>query len=218
MFIWLFQKYLIILPFKPFHSNLLHHSKLSKIQTYRVVEHFIKKQYKPKPNKPIMKTKKRIVLMCMLLAFGTNALYAQIHQSVNASGGDASGSGGSASYSVGQVVYTTPVGTNGSVAQGVQQPYEISIVLALEETQDINLVATVFPNPANEFISLQISSRSTTGLSYQFYDVNARLIESKNIESDVTKIDMQGLAAATYFLKVLDKQKEIKTFKIIKNK
>ncbi|MCB0409870.1 MAG: hypothetical protein KDD29_06595, partial [Flavobacteriales bacterium] len=43
------------------------------------------------------------------------------------SGGDALGVGGSASYSVGQVVYTTHTGVNGSIAQGVQQPYEISV-------------------------------------------------------------------------------------------
>ncbi|MFH0894169.1 MAG: T9SS type A sorting domain-containing protein [Bacteroidota bacterium] len=165
-----------------------------------------------------MRILKSTLLPIFLFVAGLTSLQAQTHQSVNASGGDASGSGGSASYSVGQVVFTTPVGANGSVAQGVQQPYEISIVVAMEETQDINLMATVFPNPANEFISLQISGRSTTGLSYQFYDVSARLIESKNIESSITKIDMSGLATATYFLKVLDKQKEIKTFKIIKNK
>ena len=158
------------------------------------------------------------ILILFSACFSAFALQAQIHESVNASGGNAAGTGGSASYSVGQIVYTTNSGANGSVAQGVQQPYEISIVVAAEETQDINLVATVFPNPANEFISLQISNRSTTGMSYQFYDVNARLIESKNIEGSVTKIDMSGLATATYFLKVLDQQKEIKTFKIIKNK
>jgi hypothetical protein len=42
-------------------------------------------------------------------------------------GGEATGSGGSVSYSVGQVVYTTNTGINGSVAQGVQQPYEFQM-------------------------------------------------------------------------------------------
>jgi hypothetical protein len=164
-----------------------------------------------------MQLKKIKLSIVLLSGMGLTGLHAQTHQSVNTSGGNATGGGGSASYSVGQVVYTTNTGANGSVAQGVQQPYEISIVLAMEETQDINLVATVFPNPANEFISLQISGRSTAGLSYQFYDADAKLIESKKIVNDVTKIDVHALAASTYYLKVLDMQKEIKTFKIIKN-
>ncbi|MBV1889111.1 MAG: HYR domain-containing protein, partial [Proteobacteria bacterium] len=42
-------------------------------------------------------------------------------ESINVSGGDATGTGGSSSYSVGQVFYTTNVGATGSVAQGVQQ-------------------------------------------------------------------------------------------------
>jgi len=49
----------------------------------------------------------------------------QAQETIPASGGKASGSGGTASYSFGQVVYTTYTGTNGLVAQGVQQPFEI---------------------------------------------------------------------------------------------
>ena len=51
---------------------------------------------------------------------------ATAQESINATGGDASGSAGSASYSVGQVAYQTLAGTNGSIAEGVQQAYKIS--------------------------------------------------------------------------------------------
>ncbi|MBK6984778.1 MAG: hypothetical protein IPH32_08475 [Bacteroidetes bacterium] len=60
-------------------------------------------------------------------------------ETTDASGGNASGSGGSASYSIGQSAYNTYTGTNGSVAQGVQQPYEISIVTEVKEAKDISL-------------------------------------------------------------------------------
>ncbi len=73
-----------------------------------------------------MKYKNLKLSAILLLGLGLTGLQAQT--SVNATGGNASGSGGSASYSVGQVVYTTHTGTNGSVAQGVQQPFEISVV------------------------------------------------------------------------------------------
>ena len=86
-----------------------------------------------------MKYKKKLLTAVMLLGLGgLTSLQAQ--EAIPATGGEASGSGGSASYTVGQVVYTTNVGTNGnSVAEGVQQPYEISVVTGIPEAKDISL-------------------------------------------------------------------------------
>ena len=75
-----------------------------------------------------MKHKKTITSVAFLL-LGLGGLQAQ--QSPTATGGEATGTGGTASYSVGQVVYTTNTGTNGSMAQGVQQPYEISTTVGI---------------------------------------------------------------------------------------
>ena len=69
-----------------------------------------------------MKHKKTMTSFAFLL-LGLGGLQAQ--ESPTAAGGEATGSGGTASYSIGQVVYTTNTGTNGSVAQGVQQPFVI---------------------------------------------------------------------------------------------
>lgn len=76
-----------------------------------------------------MRHKRLKLSAVLLLGLGLTGLQAQT--SVNATDGDVSGSGGSVSYSVGQVVYTTHTGTSGSVAEGVQQPYEISVVTGL---------------------------------------------------------------------------------------
>ena len=47
----------------------------------------------------------------------------QAQEGFSASGGKAQGTAGSSSYTVGQTVYGTYTGSNGSVAQGVQQAY-----------------------------------------------------------------------------------------------
>ena len=47
--------------------------------------------------------------------------------------------------------------------------------------------------------------------------MNGKLIESKKVENNETSIVMSNLVPATYFLKVIQDNKEIKTFKIIKN-
>ena len=66
-----------------------------------------------------MKKKLTTLLLGLATVFGT----AQAQQSVNTTGGNASGSGGSVSYSVGQVVYTYHSSSSGQMNQGVQQVF-----------------------------------------------------------------------------------------------
>ena len=154
----------------------------------------------------------------LLLGLGLTGLQAQ--ESINATGGNASGSGGTVSYSVGQIVYTTNIGTNGSVANGVQQPFEISVVTGLEEATGIMLSLTAYPNPTTDYLTLSIDASaklSIQSMSYQLYDMQGKLIQNEKITGKQTSIVMSNLIPATYFVKVIQKNKELKTFKIIKN-
>jgi len=162
-----------------------------------------------------MKNKKLKLSTVLLLVLGLTAVYAQ--EAIPASGGNASGSGGSESYTIGQVVYTTNSGTNGSVAQGVQQTYEISVVTGLPEAIALTLICTVYPNPAKNRITLKTENYNIEDMSYRLYDNNGKLIENKKVEGRETLIDMSYLVISTYFLKVIENNKEVKTFKIIKN-
>ena len=162
-----------------------------------------------------MKHKRLKLIALLLLGLGLTGLQAQ--ESVNATGGDALGSGGSASYSVGQVVYTTHTGTSGSVAEGVQQLYEISVVTGLEEAQSINLSVTAYPNPTTDYLTLHIDEFEISNLSFQLYDMNGKLLQNEKITGNQTSIVMSNLVPATYFVKVIQGNKEVKTFKIIKN-
>jgi len=161
-----------------------------------------------------MRHKRLKLSVVLLLGLGLTGLQAQ--ESVNATGGNASGSGGSVSYSVGQVVYTTNTGTNGSVAQGVQQPYEISVVTAIEEANDIVLSVTAYPNPTAGFIQLKVESEKWNDLSFQLHDINGKLLQHKKLTGTETQIDMSSYDPATYFVQVIQGNKEVKTFKIIK--
>jgi len=127
-----------------------------------------------------MQLKKLKLSILLLLGLGLSTLQAQ--EAIPASGGNASGSGGSVSYSIGQMVYSTNTGTNGSVAQGVQQPYEISEVIGLEEAKGINLKCIAFPNPTTDFLTLKVDVSATLKfqtLNYQLYDISGKFIESK---------------------------------------
>ena len=159
-----------------------------------------------------MKNKKVKLSALLLLGIGFNSVYAQ--QATTVSGGDASGSGGSAAYSVGQIVYTTHTAITGSVAQGAQQPYEISIILGLAET-GITLNLSAYPNPTTNYLMLQIDNFDKA-LSYQLFDISGKLLESNAIVENSTTIKMEDYPSAAYFLKVTQNNALVKTFKIIK--
>lgn len=162
---------------------------------------------------------RRLRVKCLrvaaLLTFTFSLSTVTAQESVNATGGDASGSGGSTSYSVGQVVYTTNTGTSGSEAQGVLQPFEISVVLGIEEADIIKLSA--YPNPTIDNLTLTIEEFELSNLSYQLYDMQGRLLQSKKLTDTKTQINMSNYGTSVYFVKIIQENKEIKTFKIIKN-
>lgn len=158
------------------------------------------------------------VLLLSTLYLSLSSVSAQ--ESVNTTGGEATGSGGTASYSVGQVFYVTNAGTSGSVMQGVQQPYEISVVSGIEQAKGITLFAKAYPNPTTDYLTLEVSDISLSSLSYYLYDMNGKLMQRVNITSYQTTIAMQNLPSAVYFIKVVMSQgsstQEVKTFKIVK--
>jgi hypothetical protein len=162
-----------------------------------------------------MQHKKLKLSTVLLLGIGMLGLQAQ--NTIPATGGNATGAGGTSSYTVGQVVYNTYTGTNGSVAQGVQQPFEISVVTGIEEALGISLEIMVYPNPTTEFITLKIETHEVLNLRYQLNDIKGSLLQDNKIEGNETSIVMSSLLPATYFLKVTDNKKVVKTFKIIKN-
>jgi len=162
----------------------------------------------------MQKKSKSFILFASTLFIGMGSLFAQ--SEVPASGGDASGSGGSSSYTVGQVVYSTTVGSNGSVAQGVQQAYEIYVTSGVEHAF-IGLGLNAFPNPTTDYLTLSATNTQGNQLSYQLYDLQGGLIASGTMTSTTERIATGHLPVATYLLNISDANQPIKTFKIIKN-
>lgn len=150
---------------------------------------------------------------CFLLCCGFTTLFAQ--QGVVVTGGNGSSSSGTASFSVGQTDYITATNNDGTVSQGLQQPFEIFVIVGIEET-NINLSASVYPNPSSTRFSLRIDGDKLEGYSYELYDESGKLIIRKTIVGNETNLDMTDLTSSKYFLKVHNNSKEIKTFKIIK--
>ena len=157
------------------------------------------------------------IVLSMFLVTGLCRLDLHAQQSVNATGGEASGSGGTSSSTVGQIANQTLWAKNAYLSEGVQQPYEISIVTGMDEASDISLMLKAYPNPASKYLVLDVGDCQNRLLSYNLYDLSGQCVHQAGISKVQSTINMAQLPAGAYLLKVIDRNKELKTFKIIKN-
>ena len=151
----------------------------------------------------IKKKSKSIALLTAALLW---AGLSQAQESFNTSGRNITGSGGSFAYSVGQVVYTTNIGSTGKVAQGVQHTYEIFTLVHEEPALRISL--TVFPNPTTENVTLQVSDYNNEKLTYQLFDMQGRQLSNAQITAQRTRINMSSLPPAVYFIHVANQDQK----------
>lgn len=152
---------------------------------------------------------KKIILF---LLFSSNYLFAQ--QSVNSSGGNGSGTGGSLSFSLGQIDYVYANGSNGSVSQGVQQPFEI-FMLGTNEIPEITLELSIYPNPTVDILYIK-NKNVALEFIYQLFDVTGKLIASSTKMMRQDQIDVSSFQSGTYILNIKTNNNASKSYKIIK--
>jgi hypothetical protein len=157
---------------------------------------------------------KKQVLCISLILYVTSLCSAQ--QTLSTAGGEAAGTGGTLSYTIGQLAYTSITQSEGTVSQGVQQPFEIFMISSVKDKYGIELELSAYPNPVKEFLILKVVNYQSVKLIYHLYDVNGKLIENKEIVGAETNIQMDMLSPSVYLLKVINNDEEVKTFTIIK--
>ncbi|MEN8187604.1 MAG: T9SS type A sorting domain-containing protein [Bacteroidota bacterium] len=155
---------------------------------------------------------KIILFALFLISYGE--IYAQNVISVTAA--KATGVNGDVAYAVGQLFYTSFSGSGGVVAQGIQHPKETIITLGTEEFFENSSLLTIYPNPASEFLSLDVKNIDWQNLQYKLFDVNGRTLQDKDFTGNKTQIDLRRLKPAVYFLKITENHNNIRNFKIIK--
>lgn len=161
-----------------------------------------------------MKKIKPKIRFLLLICLWQSKIFAQ--ETTTASGGNASGAGGSVSYSVGQILYSTQTGTSGSLSQGVQQAFEISVISGIDTPDNVLLSCETYPNPTTNNLKLKIENKEDKSFKAQLFDINGKLLSVQEITIDETIIPMEQFPAQTYILKISNNNQQIKTFKIIK--
>ena len=134
-------------------------------------------------------------------------------------GGDAQSSSGSVSYTVGQIAVQTTANSNGSisVAEGVQQPYEIQTV-GVDDYPQIVLNAIVYPNPTENLAQLKLNGFEIPddGLRANLFDGNGKMLQSFPVTDDLTSFQIGQYATGTYYLEVKEGKRTLKTFKVVR--
>ena len=157
-----------------------------------------------------MKRKLFLIMCGGLFCLGT----AVAQNAVVPVGGTASGNGGSVTYTVGQIAVQTNRDGTASISEGVQQPYEISVV-GVDEYPNITLNAVLFPNPTQGNVQLTIDNLQFEG-EVKIFDLNGKFLFSKKIEGEKTALDLSRYAPATYYVNVYSGKKMLKSFKVVK--
>lgn len=152
-----------------------------------------------------------LVFFCLVFGQNSNA-----QETLNTTGADASNGAESISFSVGQMVYSTTENSNGSINEGVQQPFEIYTTKINTKTKN-NFTLNLFPNPTNNSINLHLDNKGNATFFYKLSDNLGRVLKEEKIMSSETKIEMEQLASGNYYLLVGTATENVQSFKIIKN-
>ena len=159
----------------------------------------------------MFKLKQLFIFSFLLL---TSVLSGQ--KTFSSSGFNSNGNLGIITYSVGQVAIDFSTGNNGSLIQGVQQPYEIFSTLG-NDILNINLNLIAYPNPTTDQLVLGIENFKGKKFYYQLFNMEGKSLLYDNCVDNKTHINLNEFPSNTYLLSIVENNTVIKTFRIIKN-
>ena len=136
--------------------------------------------------------------------------------SVNAGGTSNSLNGLKFTYTLGQ-----PFGAKVFVgetikSEGVQQPIEvINLVTGLENLINVNI--NVYPNPTYDLLNIHVDKSDFQNVNLKLIDLNGKDLKFVPIKSKETILDLKLLPSAVYFIEIIENEKLVRAFKVIKN-
>ncbi len=157
---------------------------------------------------------------CVMIAFFLFGIAVQAQEVVSTAGSYGETNSGSLSWTIGEpVIETITDGTN-TLTQGFQQSR--LIVTATNDLKIPGIELSVYPNPTNSFLSIEVKTDKQRDFLLSLFDLNGRLILQKKMEGNKQIIKMQNYKPATYILKVMQVQDRtdakycVSSFRIIK--
>lgn len=153
----------------------------------------------------------RYLLLSLLFWVFNFSLKAQ--ERTLSSGGEASGSSGNVSYSIGLVDYSHMDGSQNSVTEGLQQPYEL---FSLGIENDPSTEFQVYPNPFQDLLIIKQTTLEGVDILGQIFDATGQLVWEGTLNHTNTTIDLKTLAPASYHLQLTPSGLTTRTYQLIK--
>jgi hypothetical protein len=141
--------------------------------------------------------------------------FANAQQVISSSGSTLKNSIGSLSFTVGELVIDTKNAGTTTITQGFHQT-KLTIT-AMNVLREQNFSISAFPNPTNDFVNLKIEKGEIRDIEFILFDLQGKVLSNRKIESTNTEVSFSGYNSGNYLLKVIQKGKEIQTFKIVKD-
>ncbi len=160
----------------------------------------------------------RHIFFFSMLTFGFfHAIYSQ--EVVATDGGYFTNSQGSLAYTLGEISTETVETSEGIFTQGFQQNFEDILTIS---TLNVASNFVVFPNPINDFVSIQWTDGTIQFVSIKMEDAFGKIVRdvqrSHNYSSPFTVTELRDLAPGVYFITVVTNQSSNPIlFKIVKN-
>jgi len=122
------------------------------------------------------------------------------------------------SWTIGETIIETYNNSGSIVTQGFQQVYfSFTEILEIKEA---NFTVNVFPNPAIDFVNIDIQSEDLNGTyNIEINSLNGQLIHKQSYHlSNTLRIDLRSVKAELVILKVTHKETgSQRVFKIVKS-
>tara|TARA_B100000678_G_C18129895_1_gene470237 strand:+ start:249 stop:713 length:465 start_codon:yes stop_codon:yes gene_type:complete len=135
--------------------------------------------------------------LILLLSCFSISLYGQ--QAALSSGLEGRGTGGTFSASAGLPGFTFYADATGSLALGVQHPWE-SFSLSFPSTFSLQGAVHLYPVPATDRLCIRMDSLKDG--YYQVFDGGGRLVQKGPLRNSVTEIQLSALQSGHYHISI----------------
>jgi hypothetical protein len=158
--------------------------------------------------------KKPFLILIFSFFFCTESLFSQ--EVISSAGGHSAGATKQVSWTIGEPIIETGMNGKYILTQGMHQGN--LIVTATKELEGLSFQVTAYPNPVSKYLNLEIGAPQIKGFSYSLFNSEGKLLRQEDINERLTTIPMDVYTHSSYLLRVMSEGKEIKVFRVVKNK
>jgi len=157
----------------------------------------------------MMKTLTAILLMMLSITAAGQ------RQVIATAGNSDENAEGSLSWTMGEPAVNTWSSSGAMITQGFQQS-NLEVSTLVEPDPGSFLRAIAYPNPVQDMMRVEVKNRGNTILYLELYDMNGRLLDKQQVQSNPSRLDFGEHPAGEYILQLKTAEKRIQSFKIIK--